>query len=194
MAWGRGVGTALLEASLAFAEKLVVSEVAGHVDGSDEGAKAFARKHGFAEIDRQVEQVRTIGEETERAENGLTVVRRAWRGRGLASALKTRQLTWAAASVALSRPRAFVRRLRARAGGGDEREGGRTAEARGRQLRAYPRCGVLTNGSDSCMEPAALHSAGLSRRGRLPACSRQRRLGRGRILPPRPGHLALKEA
>jgi GNAT superfamily N-acetyltransferase len=36
--------------------------------------------------------------EPDRAENGLTVVRRAWRGRGLASALKTRQLTWAAAN------------------------------------------------------------------------------------------------
>jgi GNAT superfamily N-acetyltransferase len=32
-----------------------------------------------------------------RAENGLTVVDRAWRGRGLAAAMKRRQLAWAAA-------------------------------------------------------------------------------------------------
>lgn len=175
----RGVGTALLEALMPYAEKLDVSELAGHVDGSDEGAKEFARTHGFQEIDWQIEQVKTIADETElplpegvevttiaqrpelleksydlacegyadmkvvgasvtvpfdawlrdeatlpegsfvaladgeivgytgllmwpgepdRAENGLTVVRRAWRGRGLASALKTRQLAWAAAN------------------------------------------------------------------------------------------------
>ena len=33
-----------------------------------------------------------------RAENGLTVVDRRWRGRGLATALKQRQLAWAAAN------------------------------------------------------------------------------------------------
>ncbi len=33
-----------------------------------------------------------------RAENGLTVVDRSWRGRGLATALKRRQLAWAAAN------------------------------------------------------------------------------------------------
>ena len=33
-----------------------------------------------------------------RAENGLTVVDRAWRGRGLAAAMKRRQLRWAAAN------------------------------------------------------------------------------------------------
>ncbi len=32
-----------------------------------------------------------------RAENGLTVVDRRWRGKGLATALKRRQLAWAAA-------------------------------------------------------------------------------------------------
>jgi mycothiol synthase len=36
--------------------------------------------------------------EPQLAENGLTVVRRAWRGRGLAPALKRRQLAWAAAN------------------------------------------------------------------------------------------------
>jgi mycothiol synthase len=37
------------------------------------------------------------GDET-LAENGLTVVDRAWRGRGLGAALKRRQLAWAAAN------------------------------------------------------------------------------------------------
>jgi mycothiol synthase len=36
--------------------------------------------------------------DTSRAENGLTVVDRRWRGRGLATALKRRQLAWAAAN------------------------------------------------------------------------------------------------
>jgi mycothiol synthase len=36
--------------------------------------------------------------ELRRAEHGLTVVRRAWRGRGLATALKTREVAWAAAN------------------------------------------------------------------------------------------------
>jgi GNAT superfamily N-acetyltransferase len=175
----RGVGTALLEALLPHAAKLDVPELVGHVDGRDGGALAFARRHGFEEVDRQVEQVKTIADERElplpdgvtvttvaerpellresyelacegysdmkvvgasvtvpledwlrdeatlpggsfvalaggeivgytglvewpgepdRAENGLTVVRRAWRGRGLAPALKSRQLAWAAAN------------------------------------------------------------------------------------------------
>jgi mycothiol synthase len=33
-----------------------------------------------------------------RSEHGLTVVRRGWRGRGLATALKSRELAWAAAN------------------------------------------------------------------------------------------------
>jgi GNAT superfamily N-acetyltransferase len=36
-------------------------------------------------------------DQTERAENGLTAVRREWRGRGVASALKRTTLAWAAA-------------------------------------------------------------------------------------------------
>lgn len=175
----RGVGTALLDTLVPLGEKLDVPSLVGFVDGDDEGARAFAHKHGFDEVDRQVEQVKTIGDERElplpdgvevttvaarpellreaydlacegytdmkvvgasvtvsfedwlrdeatlpdgsfvalaggeivgytglivwpgepdRAENGLTVVRRAWRGRGLASALKARQLGWAAAN------------------------------------------------------------------------------------------------
>jgi GNAT superfamily N-acetyltransferase len=152
--------------------------VGGHAE--DDGALAFAIRHGFEEVDRQVEQVRnlsglepapppfpdlelaTVAQRPEllqrayalarqgfadmalrtgpatiavdawlreeatlpggsfvalehgmivgyagllawdgdpsRAENGLTVVDRRWRGRGLATALKRRQLAWAAAN------------------------------------------------------------------------------------------------
>ena len=39
-----------------------------------------------------------FSDDAARAENGLTVVDRAWRGRGLAEALKRRQLAWASAN------------------------------------------------------------------------------------------------
>jgi len=169
-----GVGTALLDPLLAFVESLSLSRVSGQV--SDQGSKAFAERYGFAESDRQVEQVRhldaeipldpvpdgvevvTIAERPELleaayplardegypdlalegsivvpledwlhdeatlpegsfvalaggeivgysglmahdndgvAEDGLTVVSREWRRRGLAKALKQRELAWA---------------------------------------------------------------------------------------------------
>ncbi len=174
-----GVGTALLRALAAHAERMGVPEVSAHVDGADPGSMAFAERFGFGEIDRQVEQVRVLnGEEPASsplpdgvevvsiaeqpdlleatyelaqqgyedmalpwtvvvpleewlreeatlpggslvalaggaivgysglmdhdsegvAEDGLTVVRRDWRRRGLAKALKERELEWAAAN------------------------------------------------------------------------------------------------
>jgi mycothiol synthase len=152
--------------------------VVTHVNGLDDGARAFATRFGFQEVDRQVEQVRALHEEPApvfpegvevvtvaerpdllrdafdlgvqgyadmatpwpatitldewlgqeatypegsfvalaggeivgysglmrdaddptRAEDGLTVVRRDWRRRGLAIALKRAELTWAAAN------------------------------------------------------------------------------------------------
>ena len=170
-----GVGTALLERLLDHVRGHGFERGRAHAD--DPGSFAFAERHGFHEVDRQVEQVRAIGEEPEpepyagvafatvgerpelleqayplaehgyadlalatgsvtvpkdvwlrdeatlpdgsivalagdrivgyaglmawdddptRAENGLTVVARDWRGRGLAVALKRRQLAWAA--------------------------------------------------------------------------------------------------
>ncbi|SFF13998.1 L-amino acid N-acyltransferase YncA [Actinoplanes philippinensis] len=170
----RGIGTALL---LALARWCAAD---GHATVSagvqDPGSLAFATRFGFAEIDREVEQVRTVGAEPDpvipagitivtvaerpelweqayhdvydtfgdmaltstptvplaewttewittpeasflalagsavvgvasllldpddpgRAENGYTAVRRAWRGRGIAGALKRTALTWAA--------------------------------------------------------------------------------------------------
>ena len=170
----RGVGTAVLRACLEFVESLGLDRVSGQA--IDPGSKAFAERYGFAETDRQVEQVRrldgeitlaplpdeievvTIADRPELleaayplardegypdlaldgsisvpleewlhdeatlpegsfvapadgeivghsglmthdndgvAEDGLTVVRREWRRRGLARALKQRELAWA---------------------------------------------------------------------------------------------------
>ncbi len=171
----RGVGTALLHALADRAHALGYDEVGSSVE--EPGGLRFAERFGFREVDRQVEQVRTIGTEpwpqppagveivpvaarpelwrvaydplalqafddfaldtpldisleqwerdwlawpegmflaladgevvgcaglerdadaTHRAENALTAVRRDWRGRGVASALKRAALAFAA--------------------------------------------------------------------------------------------------
>ena len=173
----RGIGSALLRELAAHLASLDYRYASSQVDGADDGALAFARRHGFEEVNRQVEQVRSLGEEPEpaprvpeglrfvtvaerpellreaydlalegyadmatpmpvtislddwlaeeathpdgsfvalhgddvvgysglcrldvdgTAEDGLTVVRRAWRRRGLARALKEAELHWAA--------------------------------------------------------------------------------------------------
>jgi mycothiol synthase len=169
-----GVGSALLRALAEHCSHLGLPEVVTSVD--DEGSLAFAEHFGFVEVDREVEQVRAVGDEPappappagvevveasqrpdlwaacfetfgkevladfavytpleitaeqwntswggnpmflalyddevigcaglnrdtdqpQRAENALTAVRRAWRGRGIASHLKRRTLHWAA--------------------------------------------------------------------------------------------------
>ena len=174
----RGIGTALLLRLADHLEQLGFVVAGAHVDGDDDGSLAFARSFGFEESDRQVEQVRMLGDEppaepppgvtfvtiAERpellreayplgaqgwadmattepvsisledwladeatfpggsfvaladgeivgysglsrlgddptlAEDGLTVVRRDWRRRGLATALKRAELAWAAAN------------------------------------------------------------------------------------------------
>lgn len=174
----RGVGSALLRVLLDHLVERGFESVGAHPE--DDGSYEFALRHGFEEVDRQVEQVRTLtpdassappfegvefwtvaqrpellqrsfalaqqgyadmvlkigpavvpidewlreeatlpagtfvalehgmivgyaglnawnGDDS-RAENGLTVVDRRWRGRGLATALKRRQLAWAAAN------------------------------------------------------------------------------------------------
>ena len=58
----RGVGTALLRELAAHAERFDVAEISALVD--DEGSRAFAECFGFVEVDRQVEQVKTLVEET----------------------------------------------------------------------------------------------------------------------------------
>ena len=170
----RGVGTLLVRALAAHAERFGVTQVSTHLEEPD--ARGFAERFGFREIDRQVEQVRELSDEPEPppldglevttiaerpellreayplacegwadfaldgpasialddwlleeatlpagsfvaledgeivgysglirhdnegvAEDGLTVVRRDRRGRGIANALKRMELAWAAA-------------------------------------------------------------------------------------------------
>jgi mycothiol synthase len=171
-----GLGTALLRELAAHLHGLGFETASSDVDGADEGALAFARRHRFEEVDRQVEQVKHVGSEPppeaprgvrlvtvadhpqllreayelavegyadmavstpvtislddwlrEEAtlpegsfvalagdrivgysglcrrhdgvvEDGLTVVSRHWRRRGLATALKRAELAWAAAA------------------------------------------------------------------------------------------------
>lgn len=172
----QGIGTAVLRELLALAEQLDRPVARSMAD--DPGSTEFGLRHGFAEVDRQVEQLRTIGQEAEptpppgvrivtveqrpqlwqlayeavarqgfadlalsnevkvteqewvtsemnnpastfialagdqiigvasllteenpqRAEHGLTAVRREWRGKGVASALKRQCLAWAASN------------------------------------------------------------------------------------------------
>jgi mycothiol synthase len=59
----RGIGRALLLRLADHLESLGFETAGAHVDGNDEGSLAFADRFGFEETDRQVEQVRTLGEE-----------------------------------------------------------------------------------------------------------------------------------
>jgi mycothiol synthase len=171
-----GVGTVLLERLAGRLHELGFAWASAFVDGGDAGSLAFAERHGFGEVDRQVEQVKPVGAEpsalvprgvrfvtvarqpgllrrahelarqgfedvatpypvtvaladwlAEEAtepegsfvalagdevvgytglcrradggvEDGLTVVRRDWRRRGLALALERAKLAWAAAN------------------------------------------------------------------------------------------------
>ncbi|MGH3031555.1 MAG: GNAT family N-acetyltransferase [Gaiellaceae bacterium] len=61
----RGIGTALLQELGVHALSLGVGEAVAHVDGHDAGSIAFARRFGFEEVDRQVEQMRLLGDEPE---------------------------------------------------------------------------------------------------------------------------------
>jgi mycothiol synthase len=173
----RGVGSVLLRELVAHAAAFGAGKVSTEV--ADEGSRAFAERFGFRESDRELEQLKVLGDEppppslpdglqiatiAERpellegayplalqgyadmatealatislddwrrdeatlpegslvaladgeivgysglvrhdhdqhvAEDGLTVVRPDWRGRGLAAALKRRELAWAAAN------------------------------------------------------------------------------------------------
>ena len=60
---GRGVGTALVRALAAHGRSLGLELGSASVDGADERSLAFAHRFGFEEVDREVEQVRTLGVE-----------------------------------------------------------------------------------------------------------------------------------
>jgi GNAT superfamily N-acetyltransferase len=62
----RGIGTALVQAAFGYVRELGCDAVRSHVDGGDAAALRFAARYGFAEVDRQVELVRRLGE-SERA-------------------------------------------------------------------------------------------------------------------------------
>jgi GNAT superfamily N-acetyltransferase len=57
----RGVGSALLQALAEHCRGLELSTMSARVD--DEGSLAFAARFGFVEVDREVEQVRAVGDE-----------------------------------------------------------------------------------------------------------------------------------
>ena len=59
----RGTGTALLRELVTHLDGLGFGVVSSHVDGADAGSLAFAHRFGFEEVDRQVEQVRVVGDE-----------------------------------------------------------------------------------------------------------------------------------
>jgi mycothiol synthase len=175
----RGIGSALLRELVTHAEREGFRWASSHVDGADEASLAFARRFGFREFDRQVEQVLALdgewpppelpagirlvtvaerpelleeaydlavvgfadmavrspvtisrdvwlreeatlpegsflalagdeivgysglirrGDDDRSAEDGLTVVRRSWRRRGVATLLKRAELSWAASN------------------------------------------------------------------------------------------------
>ena len=97
-----GVGTALLEALAAHLAALGFSEANALVD--DAGSLAFAERFGFREVDRQVEQVRTIGrEEPPRTLDGVELVSLAERP-DLSEAVYTQVAVEALADIPVSPP------------------------------------------------------------------------------------------
>jgi mycothiol synthase len=70
----RGVGTAILRVLAERAAEMGFDVVASNVD--DPGSVSFAERYGFREVDRQVEQVREIGDEpAPRVPDGVEIVR-----------------------------------------------------------------------------------------------------------------------
>jgi mycothiol synthase len=59
----RGAGRLLLKRLVAHAADLEAGALTAHVEETDAGSLAFAEKFGFEEVDRQVEQVKMLGDE-----------------------------------------------------------------------------------------------------------------------------------
>jgi mycothiol synthase len=69
----RGIGTAMLAALAGRAAGMGFEQVSSNVD--DPGSVQFAERYGFREVDRQVEQVRVIGDEpAPRVPDGVEIV------------------------------------------------------------------------------------------------------------------------
>ena len=79
-----GVGSIVLDELAAHLAGLGFSTVSAHVDGDDPGSLAFARRHGFEEVDRQVEQVKTLGVRASPVAAGRRRVRHDRRATGAA--------------------------------------------------------------------------------------------------------------
>jgi mycothiol synthase len=60
---GRGVGRALLERLVAHARSLGVDGIVSYVNAEDERSLTFARHAGLDEVDYQLEQTRSVGDE-----------------------------------------------------------------------------------------------------------------------------------
>jgi mycothiol synthase len=70
----RGAGSALLQQLARHVESLGLRVVGSRVDGRDPGSLAFAERFGFYEVNREVEQVRDVGDESRPEPPGLEVV------------------------------------------------------------------------------------------------------------------------
>jgi GNAT superfamily N-acetyltransferase len=99
----RGVGAALLEALATHLAARGFSEANALV--VDDGSLAFAKRFGFREVDRQVEQVRTVGREDEppRVPAGVELVSLADRPE-LSTAVYTDLAAEALADIPVDRP------------------------------------------------------------------------------------------
>lgn len=68
----RGVGTSILRDLVAYGSKLGFDRVATHLE--EEDARPFAERFGFREVDRQVEQVKRLGDEPRPVVDGVIQV------------------------------------------------------------------------------------------------------------------------
>ncbi len=106
----RGAGTALYEAISVWASERRAHELEVSVSGDDPESLSYAQRRGFIEVRRQVGLVLSLAgvaplrvqtklslTAPTAAGHSMTAVKRAWRGRGIAGALKATQINWALA-------------------------------------------------------------------------------------------------
>jgi GNAT superfamily N-acetyltransferase len=92
----RGVGSALLEAARVRALALGLPRLWGRVDAGVPGSIEFTRRRGLAEAGRElISAIDPTGASEMLLPHLLTCVRRPWRGRGVALAMKSAQIAWA---------------------------------------------------------------------------------------------------
>jgi L-amino acid N-acyltransferase YncA len=132
---GRGVGSALLQRLCDHLARLEFELVSAHVDGNDPGSLAFAERHGFAEADRQVEQVKQVGDEpAPRIPDGVRFVTIAEQPELLREAHELGLQGWADMATTVPVTISLVRRARR----GRDRRLLRALSAAGRRRRGRP--------------------------------------------------------